>query len=99
MTTMTPPSTITNIQGEGLPSPSHNLLTNPPEPYKVKAHHGILWNLPKNGTLSLILLPTSLTLPHSGMKELTAPGGETGQMRLQQRSVQKQCTNNYGTSL
>ena len=28
--------------GEGLPSPSHNVLTNPPEPYKVKAHNGIV---------------------------------------------------------
>ena len=34
---MAPPSTMTNIQGEELPSPSHNVLTNPPEPYMVKA--------------------------------------------------------------
>ena len=42
MTTMAPPSTMTNIQGEELPSHSHNVLTNPPEPYKVKAHNGIV---------------------------------------------------------
>ena len=53
MTTMTPTSTMTNIQGEGLPSPSHNVLTNPPEPYKVKAHIGIVESA-KNGTFSLI---------------------------------------------
>ena len=40
--TMAPPSTMTNIQGEELPSPSHNVLSNPPEPYKVKAHNGIV---------------------------------------------------------
>ena len=32
-----PPSTMTNIQGDELPSPSHNVLTNPPEPYMVRA--------------------------------------------------------------
>ena len=53
MTTMTPPSTMTNIQGEGLPSPPHYLLSNPPEPYKVKAHNGIVESA-KNGTFSLI---------------------------------------------
>ena len=42
MTTMTPPSTMTNIQGDKLPSPSHNVLTNPPEPYNVKSHNGIV---------------------------------------------------------
>ena len=88
----------TPIQGEKLPSPSHNVLTNPPESYKVKAHNGIVESA-KTWYIQLDLTSTRLILPHSGMKEPVAPGGETGQLRLQQSCMQKQCTNNYGTSL
>ena len=79
---MTPPSPMTNIQGEELPSPSHNVLTNPPESYKVKGHNGIVESAKKwYIQLDLTSYQPDINI-HSGMKEPTAPGGETGQMRL-----------------